>query len=89
MSHVNLYNNIISILKARYIAIDVNILEIACKLYYEGKSKNENYEYLKRVLPNKSKTQAVLHIIECLKDSEHPVIPTYADYVDAARQAKI
>lgn len=88
MSHCNLYNRIISILEERKVAVDVNILELACKLYCEGKSKAVNFEYLKNTMPNRHKISAVLHIVACLLDDNHPIIPTYINYIEAAREAK-
>jgi len=87
MEHLDIYKKAISILEGKGIKVNVNILEMACMLYVKKWTKLEAYNYLKQLNFNAQKTSAVLHIYECMKDLAHPVIPAYADYVEAVRSA--
>lgn len=87
MSNNNsIYTKAISNLKDAGIAYDVNILEIACNLIQLEKTKAQNYEYLKALVPNKVKTQAILHIVACIANVEHPVNSNLEHYVQAIRK---
>ena len=87
MEHLNIYKKAILVLEEKEAKINVNILEMACMLYVKKWTKLESYTYLKQLNFNSRKTSAILHIYECMKDSAHPVIPVYADYVAAVRTA--
>lgn len=87
MEHLDIYKKAISILEGKGTKVNVNILEMACMLYVKKSTKLEAYNYLKQLNFNAQKTSAIIHIYECMKDLAHPVIPAYADYVDAVRSA--
>lgn len=87
MEHLDIYKKAILVLEEKEAKINVNILEMACMLYVKKWTKLESYNFLKQLNFNSQKTSAILHIYECMKDSAHPVIPAYADYVAAVRKA--
>lgn len=67
---------------------DLAVLELACKMYTENRSKTDIYRYLKSIKLVPSKIAAVMHLVECIKDNEHVVMDNYANYVAALRAAK-
>ena len=87
MEHLDIYKKAISIMEGKGIKTNVNILEMACILYSKKSSKLEAYNYIKQLNFNAQKTSAILHIYECMNDLAHPIIPAYANYVDAVRKA--
>ena len=95
-AYITLYKTAIYVLerKTQNLIVDKNpivdkkIIELACQLYYENKSKESNLAYIKLVVKDAHKILYILHIIECLVNEYHPVIPVYKEYVDATRLAK-
>lgn len=89
MNHENTYKKTLAILADRNISVNgnANTLEMACILYHQKMTKLERYDYLKRMNFNVQKTATIIHMVDCMKDVNHAVILTYAEYIDALRLA--
>jgi hypothetical protein len=76
---------IITRLTEQKVTHDPTVVELSCKLFNNGTDKKYNYTFLKSIKLSNRRVAVILHVVECMKNPEHPVMPDYTGLVDMMR----
>lgn len=88
MSHENLYNACISILKDNNITYNNNNIAFACQYYNSNLTRIEVYNELKKIIKNHILIGDILNIYDCLKDTNKQAFPKFTKIISLMRVVK-
>ena len=67
--------------------VDHNIIEYACRYFYQSLDRKVLFAELNKVFKNKDTVNAVMILVACMKDLKYECFPRYQIYCDALRAA--